>query len=237
MYSEDLLESPRSGQHFWQMVEDNLGHARYVLSLRIETMDEALHLDSRGKLASLPYRDISIENDQRKHYLKLGRATLKRVDLLVAKRKLTFEFTQEWGKLMFCHGMLAAHLFDDSENLASSRAGKKRARTRSIDAQRLWYARVIQQMTGEGAKPRVTRKAIERAVEGYINAMVERGSEVPGFSPAWFARLMKDGQLVTTHLEKSFTKGPMKEVLKLDLPIPPIPPNPILDAFGRFGRR
>ena len=99
------------------------------------------------------YRDTGEQLDQRDHFLAMGRDLLPYIHQLLDEKKLTPEFVQQWGKIMFCHGYIASYVFDDTDGLALKRAGVKTGKLRSKDTQRKWLAHILLRLI-DGGKTR-----------------------------------------------------------------------------------
>jgi hypothetical protein len=66
----------------------------------------------------------SVEDlDSRDYFLELGRRVLPEVALQIKERKLTPQFAKDWGVVMICHGFIASHILEDSDNLRDARRG------------------------------------------------------------------------------------------------------------------
>ena len=132
MYNEDVTANPRDEGHFWEMVEENFEFARHVLEdYPLETREDAIKSGGKSAFRALAYRGTSEEMDQRDYYYEMGNHLLPEVWALIERRELSLEFVQQWGKLMFCHGMLASYVFDDADPMASARGALKSAEVRS----------------------------------------------------------------------------------------------------------
>ena len=51
----------------------------------------------------------------------MGRDLLPYIHQSLDEKKLTPEFVQQWGKIMFCHGYIASYVFDDTDDLLPER--------------------------------------------------------------------------------------------------------------------
>jgi hypothetical protein len=230
MYDDEYTQIPRDAEHMWELARNNLELAKQVLlHPHFETEDEALtgihRLRPDGSLAKVPmevirYRNISPGYDNREHFYEMGRALIPVVERHIELRALTPAFVQDWGKLMFCHGYIAAHFFDDSDDLSSRRGANKAARKKSKDKQRVWVARLLQRELKSGTK----RKEAERRVAAYIKSVERRGGYPPDFPVSWFAEILQsNGDLKRTY-------GASQMSMATDIPslaameISPLPP-------------
>src|SRR5215207_5288017 len=153
MYDDQFTQTPRDEDHFWEMTRDNFEVIKQVLLEPIfETEEEAISGEHRrnaaGNISRIPmelirYRNISPEYDNREYFYSLGRDLIPTVEEHIEWRQLTPAFAQDWGVIMFCHGYVAAHFFDDSDDLSKRRGGKAAAKETSKDAQRVWIARLL----------------------------------------------------------------------------------------------
>ncbi|MFC3695766.1 hypothetical protein [Chenggangzhangella methanolivorans] len=115
MYHEDAVVTPRDTDHFWVLVEENIGYLRTVLGARIESEEEALAGTFRegdnNKLTGMmmiAHAGTSEANDMRYYFHFVGNDALKIVEEGLANRKLSIEFCQAWGVAHCAHGYLAA---------------------------------------------------------------------------------------------------------------------------------
>lgn len=142
------------------------------------------------------YRNISPEYDSRAHFYSMGRALIATVNGHIERRQITPAFTQDWGVIMFCHGYIAAHFFDDSDDLSKRRGGRAAAKESSKDAQRVWIARLLADELGV----RPGRKAAERTIAERVQAIRDRGGYPPIFPPSWFDAIVdSNGNLKSTY--------------------------------------
>lgn len=122
------------------------GQSERTVSSPVESKEEALanihHLEFvektyRSGMEVIRYRDTGNELAQRDHFLAMGRELLPYIHQTLDERKLTPEFVQQWGKVMFCHGYVASYVFDDTDDLTNQRKGRGGGRK---DGQKRWIA-------------------------------------------------------------------------------------------------
>lgn len=223
MYDDEATASPLNIDHFWEMVEMNLEYARHVLEdYPLQTKEEALEMGPPPAFLVLGYRGTSVEMDQRGHFYHMGRALLPRVARLIEKRALTLEFVQQWGKLMFCHGMLANYIFEDSDPLHARRGASNSARSRNADLQRLWLAKVFSLPKFIAMRRAMSDFEIEQLLAS-MRGDLRISSRYP---TGWFDNfLTKSGTLRSTYQAKNFSSKKIAELASgehPDLPPPPI---------------
>lgn len=231
MYDDMLLRLPENEADMWDLLEGQFEHiamdfGRLRLELRRDALDNRFHEKGgyirRDGLDVVRYRNVSDELDSRSYFWEMGQALVAEVERLIAAKELTPVFAQQWGKLTFCHGYAMAHVFDDSDDLAHSRAGKKGAAGRTKDAQRQWVAHLIHKLMLSGRK----RNSVEDEVVAYIKKAIADPSLRGEFETSWFTDILdaEQGQLKSTYDDQRLGK---KVVLRLveDEPIdlPPIP--------------
>lgn len=220
MYSEDLTDPPRDEAHFWQMIEDNFAEAKYILSLPLQSRDEALSGDEDevhvpASCLFIPYRASSEGNDQREYFYNLGKAQIPRLEKLFRERHLNFEFVQAWGVLMCAFGHTLNYVMDGSKLLESERAAAVSAQRRSLIDQRRWLAHIMLPL----AQKRSMRGRAEELAVDQIRRIIG-GKGIGGFPPEWFASLLATGNngkkthLKTTFQQTKFSVKEMKELVK-----------------------
>ncbi|KPF62760.1 hypothetical protein IP69_20100 [Bosea sp. AAP35] len=220
MYSEDQTDPPRDEAHFWQMMKDNFEEAKFILSLPLQTREEALSGDEHevhepASCLFIPYRASSEGNDQREYFYDLGNAQIPRLERLFRERQLNLDFVQAWGVLMCALGHTLNFVMDGSKLLETERAAAASARKRSLIDQRRWLAHILLPHADGHAK---RDRAEEFAVEQIERLIEQKG--VGGFPPEWFAALLADKRNKAgkkSHLKTSFQqrKFSVKEMKKL----------------------
>jgi hypothetical protein len=210
MYSEDQTDPPRDEAHFWQMMEDNFAEAKYILSLPLQTREEALSGDEDevhqpASCLFIPYRASSDGNDQREYFYDLGNAQIPRLEKLFRERQLNLEFVQAWGVLMCAFGHTLNFVMDGSKLLESERAAAASARKRSLIDQRRWLAHVmLPDAKGWGKRPASEKHAVD-----LIRRIIAHGG-VGGFPADWFAAMLSDDPTKTgklAELKSSFQQN------------------------------
>lgn len=222
MYNEDATALPRDDDHFWEMVEDNFEFARHVLEdYPLETRQEALEHGRKPAFHVLAYRGTSEEMDQRDYYYEMGNSLLSDVRTLIERRELSLEFVQQWGKLMFCHGMLATYVFDDADPLAAARGAHESAKARSPEKHRRWLAHVF------GMKRFAVRgrSKVDHEVGVFLHQLRNDPRQAHQYPEGWFDRILtRSGELRPTYQSKNFKLKDMPALRGQDASdLPPIP--------------
>lgn len=229
MYNKDVLRIPSDESDMWDLLWEQFEYVRHILyELPVEDKEGALTnvfhdrgdgKINRGRMAVIRYRDTGDELDQRDHYLDLGRELLPYVHQALDEKKLTPEFVQQWGKVMFCHGYIASYVFDDTDDLTNVRKGKLGNR----DSQRKWLAHIIVPLRNSGMIREEAEKIAAMKVEDALLDEQLRG----GFSLEWFKPMLTGGYLAATYDNKHFSMKRMRELIKEPTDdIPPIPKIP-----------
>ena len=223
MYGDDILRIPASEQEMWEIFDDHFEHARYVLEdVPVQTQEQALEAPARGPMSVIRYRKTSPDYDQRDYYLKIGRELLDEVEAAVAARRLSPRFVQQWGKLMFCHGYIASYYLEDTDEHVNQRAAIKNAQKHRKTGQRIWVARVLQEVL-----PMTTdRKRAEREVARRAQAFADAGGFGASYPPSWFeAMLGTKGHLKTTYGQRQLFGEGLRDWANKDEPgLPPLIP-------------
>jgi hypothetical protein len=199
----------------------------------VETKEDALKrkydlgedgkFDGRMGMAVIRYHDVHEDYDQRDHYLEMGRELLPYINQAIDDRTLTPEFVQQWGKIMFCHGYIASHYFDDADSLAHTRAGHVTGRKRSKDPQRKWLSHLVISLMAQGA----TRVEAEEWITSYVRRLLDSGSIQDGFSREWYESMITYDGLAATYDAKHFYLKQMRQLIQEPTDdIPPIPKIP-----------
>ncbi|MFD2648234.1 hypothetical protein ACFSX5_10570 [Devosia albogilva] len=224
MYDEAATAIPVDEDHFWAMVEQNFEFARHVLEdYPLQSKQEALEERTPAFLV-LAYRGTSDEMDQRDFYYRLGNELLPQVEALITRRDLSIEFVQQWGKLMFCHGMLATYIFDDADPLAVQRAAKRSGEARASDLHRRWLARVFS--IPEFA--RLKREAADHDVGELLRSLQTDAAIRSRYPDGWFEKILtKSGELRSTFQGKNFPRGDFDALCAQEGDdLPPLPKFP-----------
>lgn len=178
MYDDQVNRIPRNVDELWDVLLEQFEYVHFILcELKIETQEDALnrHLRRHAKAGMdlIRYRNISEEIDQRDHFLELGCSLIPSVQQALEERRLTPRFIQQWGQIMFCHGYIAAHYFDDSGgDVGRIRAGLKTKEKRSRDAQRKWLAHLVIPLVDGG----MTRAEAEEKAAEHISGIIEQSA-------------------------------------------------------------
>ncbi|WP_157014356.1 hypothetical protein [Mesorhizobium xinjiangense] len=174
-------------------------------------------------MAVIRYRDTGGELDQRDHYLEMGRELLPYIHQELDEKKLTPEYVQQWGKIMFCHGYVASYVLDDTDDLSHKRAGQKTGKLRSKDPQRKWIANIMIPLIDAG----LTRDQAELRVVEHIEAALQSTELQGGFPEDWFKSIITHGDLAATYDFKHFSAKAMRQFVREPIDdIPPIPEIP-----------
>jgi hypothetical protein len=134
----------------------------------------------------------------------MGKATLPIVTKLILARQLTPEFFQEWGKLMFCHGYIAAHFFSTSSDIGQLQGALNSKQKRSSSLQKRWLAHLYDRLNDPGA----TRDMLDTAVVSHITSLMAQKIPPAGFANGWLKNLLSGGQLRVT-FDKNHLTGPV----------------------------
>jgi hypothetical protein len=198
MYNDEWTEPPADEAAMWQKFEDILYAVDTDLSLPLETATDALadrmHIQNDGSvnrnaLGVIRYRGISEENDQREYFLIMGRYLLPAVRQDVADRRLTPQFVQRWGQLLFCHGFIVSHIMDDGDHIAAQRtrnAGNKSRADRAA-GKRTFIARLLLHYLNEGANRKGADDFAAAAILDYLN---RTNGLITEDERAWWAEML-----------------------------------------------
>lgn len=238
MYNEDVTRIPVDEDDMWDILEEQFSYVRHVLwELPVETKQDALdnkyHIErgqgvERSGMAVIRYRDTGNELDQRDHFLSMGRELLPYIDWSIDERKLTPEFVQQWGKIMFCHGYIASYVFDDTDDVALERnrtaGGAKTRRT----AQHVFLARLLLHLMDKEGQ---TRQQSEGNAANLIQLFIEVAQPPDGYDLNWFRRLLsKDKEkggnmfrIVATMSQHNAPEHKLRELAGMEIDgVPPI---------------
>lgn len=202
MYSEDLTRIPTDEPDMWNLFRQQYEFVHHVLAeLPVETKEDALdnayHLEAGGKflrsgMTVIRYRDTSNDLDQRDYFLEMGRELLPYIQRALNERKLTPEFVQQWGKVMFCHGYIASYVFDDTDDLLPERNRKRSADMTDRTPQRIFLARLILWFMDEKKERRKQAEAsTAKAISSFLSAQNAQGLPQK-YDVAWFQTLLSE---------------------------------------------
>lgn len=236
MYNDDVTRVPRGEAALWEVLREQFEFVRYVLyDLEVETREEALgnsfhRVPDRGTvqrngMAAIRYRSIGADLAQLNHFLAMGRDLLPYIDQAIDERQFTPEFVQQWGKIMFCHGYVAAFVFDDSDDLTDSRKGQGGQK----GAQKRWVAHILTLLRAAGRSPDDAYFLAGR----YVYDLIKRSAYPRGFDEKWFRHMAAADGLATTYEPKNFYPKKLKLLVSEgEEGIPPIPTLAELEAFA-----
>jgi hypothetical protein len=202
MYNEDVTRVPKNEPDMWELLWQQFEYVRHVLwELPVESKEDALgnmhHKDTgekvyRSSMAVVRYRDTGNELDQRDHFLAMGRELLPYVHQTLDERKLTPEFVQQWGKIMFCHGYIASYVLDDTDDLLPERNRKRSADLADRTPQRVFLARLILWfMTEKNERRKQADVSAATAISSFLTSG-NFGSLPEEYHEAWFQTLLSE---------------------------------------------
>ncbi|WP_159650137.1 MULTISPECIES: hypothetical protein [unclassified Bosea (in: a-proteobacteria)] len=132
-------------------------------------------------------RDISPELDQLPHYIDLLQEVFDRCEDLIDQRLATEEFIRLYSDLSECLGFLIDRLFDDSDELRTSR----KSNAKPVEDHLTWYCKSITKRLYQEDTLSAARKAVEYMI--HQRASGPKGGE---FGADWFAQFYaKDGDI------------------------------------------
>lgn len=236
MYNDDAIRIPANENELWDVLWEQFEFVRHVLwDLEVETREEALDNDyhiredgsvSRAGMAVIRYRDTGDQLDQRDHYLAMGRDLLPYIHQSLDERKLTPEFVQQWGKIMFCHGYIASYVFDDTDDLSNVRKGLGGRK----DGQKRWVAHILRTLLQHGHSDEDARAIAGR----YIQRLVDKKAYPRGFEEKWFRNMAdSEGALASTYDAQHMYPKRIADLI--DGGQDGIPPLPSVAELQRFG--
>lgn len=227
MYDDVITRIPADEDEMWEVLWEQFDHVRHVLwELPLETEEEALankrHSEIGGRvhrdgMNAIRYRNTGGELDQRDYFYQMGRDLLPYVHQALDERKLTPEFVQQWGKIMFCHGYIASYVFDDTDDLSNVRKGGGGRK----DTQRRWIAHILLALLQHGHGD-----GDARAIAGqYVRDLVARKAYPQGFGEKWFRNMAdSEGTLAATYDAQHMYRKRIEELVAGGSDgIPPIP--------------
>jgi len=202
MYNQDATRIPKDEPDMWELLWQQFEYVRHVLwELPVESKQDALenayHRNTdekigRSGMAVIRYRDTGDGLDQRDHFLSMGRKLLPYIHQTLDERKMTPEFVQQWGKVMFCHGYIASYVFDDTDDLLPERNRKRSAELTDRTPQRVFLARLILWFIDEKKEPRKQAETIAaKAIHSFLSS---RNTETlpQKYGAAWFQTLLSE---------------------------------------------
>ena len=203
MYNDEVNRIPCDEDELWDALREQFDFVRHVLwELPVETKEDALERrlregDGKAGMDVIRYRDVNEEIGQRDHFLELGRSLLTYIGQAIEERQLTPEFVQQWGKVMFCHGYIAAHYFDDRDDLAPERNRRRGTEASKQTDAHTFLARLILHFMDIGLQRKVAEARAARAISDFIS----RGEFPDELDERWFRKLLSrdsTDQIVTT---------------------------------------
>jgi hypothetical protein len=135
------------------------------------------------------------------------------VAAMIDARQLTPEFIFYWTRLSFAYGYIMNNICSIDDDLASSRAGAKKARTR----ERKWVALVLFALMKRG----LSRKEADERLVRYLREQIQNRSALQSFAKRILNR--KDDWLSTIYKEAKFYPSKMKRAAAAEVDIPPLP--------------
>lgn len=235
MYDDDATRIPTDENDMWEALWQQFEYLRHVLSeLPVETKEDALansyHLETRGSvyrsgMTVIRYRDTGPELDQRNHYLEMGRELLPYIHQVLDERKLTPQFVQQWGKIMYCHGHIASFVFDDTDDMTNQRKGYRGRK----DGQKRWIAHILLSLRDADFEP----EEANRITGSFVANLIAKNRYPSGFPAKWFNK-MADGEgcLATTYDVHRMYPKRVRELVAEGLDS--IPPIPSLEDLRKF---
>ncbi|HWK13876.1 MAG TPA: hypothetical protein VNS02_05730 [Rhizobiaceae bacterium] len=236
MYDDFLTQIPADEDELWDMLWEQF--ELHILSVLwhspVETKEDALsnkyHREPDGRIQRdgmhvIRYRNESGEIGQRDYFLEMGRELLPYVHQALDERKLTPEFVQQWGKIMFCHGYIASYVFDDTDDLSNVRKGGGGRK----DGQRRWIAHILLALLQHGHGD-----GDARAIAGrYVRELVAGKTYPPGFGEKWFRNMVdSEGMLAATYDAQHMYRKRIEELVAGGSD--GIPPIPSINDLKRF---
>lgn len=226
MYNDEIMRIPKDEAEMWQLLENQFEFVCDILTnTPVEFKDDALenkfHLKksggvSRSSMSVIRYKNIGEELDQRGYFLAMGRELIPLVKAGLLARKITPEFVQQWGKVMFCHGYIASHIFDDSDDLIAHRNRIKGALVSQRTTQHIFIARLVLWFMDEGKQPRQRAEAnAAKSVWNFIN-MNDEEYLSPDYDIKWFKALVRDrnerDEIIATMSQKYCSEANLRKI-------------------------
>jgi hypothetical protein len=209
MYDDAVLRIPRDEPELWEILREQFFHVAEDFARPIETKEDALgnrfHRDHEGKtlrdgLMVIRYRHVGNELDNREHFLAMGRELVPYIAEALSREKLSPEFIQQWGKLMFCHGYITSHVLDDSDDSVTERNRRRGTQASKQTAGHAFLARLILKFMDERQEPRKRAEALAaRAIYDFL----KRDQAAEELDLEWLKRLApKEDRIVSTLSQK-----------------------------------
>jgi hypothetical protein len=221
MFSVKNVPVPTTADELWKHInyEFNLinGHCEI---LHLQTMEEAktrswkMEVEDFGseyeglvRFRKGDIREFIVENFE--ELLKIRPIVAAMIDA----RQLTPKFIFYWTKLSFAYGYIMNNICSIDDDLASTRAGAKKART----AERKWVALVLLGLMKRG----LSRKEPEKRLVDYLREQNQNGSALQSFAKRILNRKCK--WLSTIYREAKFYPSKMRTAAAAEVDIPPLP--------------
>lgn len=234
MYNQDATRIPKDEPDMWELLWQQFEYVRHVLwELPVESKQDALenayHRNTdektvRSGMAVIRYRDTGDGLDQRDHFLSMGRKLLPYIHQTLDERKMTPEFVQQWGKVMFCHGYIASYVFDDTDDLTNQRKGRGGRK----DGQKRWIAHILKSLWDAGH----SREDANRIAGRYVAELGKTMRYPKGFAKEWFSKMADGDGLATTY--ETHRMYPKRVNLLVDQGLEGIPPIPTTADLHKF---
>lgn len=216
MYSDITDRTPQNEKELLDFMREHFRAVEHILcDFPFETKEDAIsgkYRDGGPKGAAMDvirYRDIDPDYDNRKYFYDMGRDKLPLVAQLLDEGELTPELIHEWGMIMFCHGYVAAHIFDDSDDLQAVRAGSVRPR----DRHRKWVAKALLEALSQ---PRSSRAKAEKLVFERVKNLLAANQIPDGFKGAAdFEKILTRDRdaLKTSYTRKYLSVPEMRKII------------------------
>jgi hypothetical protein len=141
----------------------------------------------------------------RDDFFKKGRELLPYIVDAVRKRKLTPEFMQKWGMMMYYHGYTASYILDGSGNIAQVRGGRKVSEWSHV--RKKFVAKHLLPLLDQGLSHGDAETEVAARFRRIIKGKQWKGTK---FDHKWFAPLLIDGRLPTTYDKDHFFQDEMR---------------------------
>ena len=221
MFSLKHAHAPTTADELWEHIDSEFmaidGHCTI---LHLQTKEEArtrswkMELDDFGseneglvRFRKGDIREFLVENF--KELLTLRPIVAAMIDA----KQLTPEFIFYWTRLSFAYGYIMNNICSIDDDLASSRAGAKKART----AERKWVALVLLALMRRG----LSRKDATERLVSYLRKQIESASGLQSFAKRILNR--KGDWLSTIYQEAKFYRSEMELAAGAEVEIPPRP--------------
>lgn len=228
MWNEETLRLPKNENEMWNILWEHYQDAKELFDYPLETAEEAAsgfyrsEIEDAGAMTVIKYKGVGLTYCNRDRFYNAGKELLPLVYKDFLSRKLTPKFVQRWSLLMYYHGYISAHFFDDTDVDAHHRGGHEARRLQSRHAQKKWIAHHLMPLLEQ---KKLKRAAAEGVVYKHIKSIID-SNEFPEFGRKWFEAMIKGRDLSSTYKGKYFT-GPVIKNLMLE-PTDDIPPIKLL---------